>query len=70
MIYCMGVEADDIFKSFIFAEGEEKNCEKVKEKFEQYFIIKRNVLFERAKSSMRKQEPGEPFDVFITDLYC
>lgn len=50
--------------------GEEKKCEKVKEKFEQYFIIKRNVMFERAKLNMGKQKPGEPVDVFITDLYC
>ena len=44
MIYCMDDEADDIFKSFTFAEGQEKKCDKVKEKFDQYFIIKRNVI--------------------------
>ena len=32
MIYCMGDEADDIFKSFTFAEGDEKKYSKVKEK--------------------------------------
>ena len=70
MIYCMGDEADDIFKSFTFAEGDEKKYASVKEKFDQHFIIKRNVIFERAKFNMRKQEPSEPVDVFITDLYC
>ena len=66
----MGDEADDIVKSFTFAEEDEKKYAKVKEKFDQHFIIKRNVIFERAKFNMRKQEPGEPVDAFITDLYC
>ena len=71
MIYCIGDEADAIFKSFTFAERDEKKYAKVKEKFDQHFIIKRNVIFERAKFNMRlKQEPREPVVAFITDLYC
>ena len=68
MIYCMGDEADDIVKSFTFAEGDEKKYAKVKEKFDQHFIIKRNVIFECARFNMRKQEPSEPLDAFIADL--
>ena len=70
MSYCGDDEADDIVKSFTFATGDEKKYTKVKEKFDQHFIIKRNVIFERAKFNMRKQEPSEPVDAFITDLYC
>ena len=70
MSYCVDDEADDIVKSFTFATGDEKKYTKVKEKFDQHFIIKRNVIFERAKFNMRKQEPSEPVDAFITDLYC
>ena len=71
MIYCIGDEADAIVKSFTFAERDEKKYAKVKEKFDQHFIIKRNVIFERAKFNMRlKQEPREPVVAFITDLYC
>ena len=66
----MGDEADDIVKSFTFTEGDEKKYAKVKEKFDQHFIIKRNVIFERAKFNMRKQETSESVDAFITDLYC
>ena len=66
----MGDEADDIFKSFTFAKGEEKKYEKVKDKLDQHFIIKRNVIFERAKFNLRKQEPGVLVDALITDLYC
>lgn len=71
MIYCIGDEADAIVKSFTFAERDEKKYAKVREKFDQHFIIKRNVIFERAKFNMRlKQEPREPVVAFITDLYC
>ena len=66
----MGDEADGIFKSFTFPKGEERKYGKVKDKLDQHFIIKRNVIFERAKFNIRKQEPGEPVDAFITDLYC
>ena len=64
----MGDEADDIFKSFTFAKGEEGKYRKVKDKLDQHFIIKRNVILERAKFKMRKQEPGEPADAFIADI--
>ena len=70
MIYCMGDEADDISKSFILAREEERKYRKVNDKLYQHFIIKRNVIFERAKFNMRKQEHGEPVDAFIADLHC
>lgn len=66
----MGDDADDIVKSFTFASGDVKKYAKVKEKFDQHIIMKKNVIFERAKFNRRKQEPSEPVDAFITDLYC
>lgn len=46
----MGDKADNIFvKSFSFAGGDKKKYAKVKEKFDQHFIIKRNVVFKCAK---------------------
>ena len=69
MIYCIGDEADDIFKSFTFAKGEERKYGKVKDKLDQHFIIKGNVILERAKFKMRKREPGEPVDAYIVVLF-
>ena len=40
----------------------------VKDKFDSHFIKRRNVIFERAKFNMRKQEDGESVDGFITAL--
>ena len=41
----------------------------VKAQFDVHFIPRRNVIFERARFNSRKQEQGEPVDVFITALY-
>ena len=41
----------------------------MKERFENHFIVKRNVIFERAKFNSRNQRAGESVDSFITDLY-
>ena len=50
LIYCMGAEAEHIFKSFTFAEDADKNkYDPVLAKFEAYFVPKRNVIYERAK---------------------
>ena len=43
----MGDEADDILKSFHLSEGDLK-YKTVKEKFDDYFIRRRNVIYERA----------------------
>ena len=69
LIYMMGDEADDILKSFSLSEANAKKYDAVKQKFQEHFIIKRNVIFERAKFNSRSQHEGELVDNFITDLY-
>ena len=41
----------------------------VKKRLEDFFIIKRNVIFERAKFNLRSQQQNQPAEVFITDLF-
>ena len=41
----------------------------MKERFENHFIVKRNVIFERAKFNSRNERAGESVDSFIADLY-
>ena len=59
LIYSMGPEADDIFASFELNDENKKKYAKVKEKFDNHFIVRRNVIFERAKFNKRKQEDSE-----------
>ena len=70
LIYSMGEEADDIVVSFGLTAEEAKQYSVVKGKFEAHFVVKRNVIFERAKFNLRSQQDGESVDNFITDLYC
>ena len=48
---------------------ERKKYDNAKSKLEEHFIIKRNVIFERAKLDLRFQKENESVDNFITDLF-
>ncbi len=41
----------------------------MKQKLENFFIIKRNVIFERAKFNLQNQQENEPVETFITNLF-
>ena len=71
LIYAMGDDADDILRSFRLSVADNNNYDtvKVKAKFEAHFVKKRNVIYERAKFNLRRQEDGESVDLFITALY-
>ena len=70
LIYSMGEEADDIVMSRGLAAEEAKQYNVVRGKFEAHFVVKRNVIFQRAKFNLKSQQDGEAEDNFITDLYC
>ena len=66
LIYAMGDRADDILR----LSDDDKKYSVVVDKFENYFVRKRNVIYERAKLNRRRQEEGETVDEFITSLYA
>lgn len=61
----MGDDTEDIVTS---QEASVYNT--VKEKLEGHFMVRRNVIFERAKFNQRQQEQGATVDSFITALHC
>ena len=70
LIYCMGPQAEQIFKSLTFAaEGDKDDLAKVMEKFDCHFVPKRNAIFERAKFNQRYQEAGENIERYIRALF-
>ena len=69
LLYTMGRKSDDIMPTFALSAEDTKKYEGVKDRFEQHFVKKRNVIYERAKFNRRKQEVGESVISFITDLY-
>jgi len=70
LIYTMGDKGDDILRSFSLSEADKKKYDTVKAKFDSRFVKRRNVIYERAKFNMRKQEEGETIDSFVTALYA
>ena len=68
LIYSMGDLADDILRSFGLS-AEQQTYDAVKKKFEDHFVKRRNVIFERARFNQRRQEDGETAASFITALY-
>ena len=69
LLYCMGREAGDIFHSFHLSNAQQKQIKSVTEKFKNYFVVSRYVIFERSKFNMRNQEEGESVDTLITVLH-
>ena len=56
LIYLMGGEADNIVQSLGLTVEDQKKYDKVKKRLEDFFIIKRNVIFERVKFNLRSQQ--------------
>lgn len=69
LIYAMGPQAEGIFKSFAFSNGDERKYKKVMEKFDKYFVPKKNVIHERAKFHIRCQRQGESVEEFVRNLH-
>ena len=64
----MGDCADDILITLRLDE-EKATYEEVTQALNKHYEGRRNVIVERARFNRRKQQPGEPIDAFIQDLY-
>ncbi|UYV61752.1 K02A2.6-like [Cordylochernes scorpioides] len=69
LIYIMGDKAEEILILFNLSEAQIDDYKLVVSKFQDYFIGKRNVIYERAKFNRRSQGETEPVEEFITNLY-
>ena len=69
LVYTMGDKAEEIFLSFGLSAADAKKYDAVKGKFEDHFIVKYNIIYERAKFNRRVQTSSESVDQFITALY-
>ena len=70
LIYAMGDQADDILTSFKLSTSQIKQYHTVKTKFDEHFVVRQNVIFQRAKFNRRRQEDGKTVDTFITALHA
>ncbi|KAK0152721.1 hypothetical protein N1851_005743 [Merluccius polli] len=50
-LYCLGKEAENILKTFVYdAKGDENRYKEVLDKLERYFVPKVNVIHERVSA--------------------
>lgn len=61
----MGSEGEDILKSSSLS----KLYDVVTKRLEEYFVRRRNTIYEHARFNQRRQQPEESVDSFITALY-
>ena len=69
LIYSIGIDAENIMRSFGLEETEKKSFDTVLKKFNDHFIPKKNTIHERAKFHQRKRKTGESAEQFIRGLY-
>ncbi|XP_046142800.1 uncharacterized protein K02A2.6-like [Osmia bicornis bicornis] len=67
LLNCIGNDALDVFNMFAL-QTENLTTKLIFEKFEEYVKPRVNIIIERHKFHSRRQEEGEPFDSFLTDL--
>ena len=69
LLYCMGEAVEDTLSSTNISSKDRKKYESVMTKFDTFFNVRKNVIFERAHFNRRRQGPNESIEQFITSLY-
>ena len=54
LVYCLGDEADDVLRGQSLDANDRLQYSIVKEKFDKFFMPKKNVIYERARFNQRK----------------
>ena len=68
LLHVLGVDALVIYNSFDFGEEDKGEPKILIKHFDNHFLPKKNITFERHVFNARSQQPGETFDHFVTDL--
>ncbi len=65
LLYTMGEDADDVLASTNITDAERNDYATVINKFDGFFKVRRNLIFERAKFNRRDQAEGESAEQYI-----
>ena len=69
LLYCLGEEAETVLASTNITDEQRKAYDAVISKFDSFFKVTRNVIFERACFNHQVQLEGETAEQFIIELY-
>ena len=69
LLYCMGEEFEALLDSMNVNDEEKQDYAVVLVQFDDFFNVRRNIIFECARFNCRSQQEGETADEFIMELY-
>lgn len=69
LLYCLGEEAEAVLSSTNPTEEERSTYGTVIKKFDDFFKIRKNVIFERARFNRTNQFSEETAEQYIRELY-
>ena len=70
LLYCIGEEAESVLISTDATADDHKEYKKTIAKFDEFFSVQRNVIYERARFNRRSQLQSETAEEYIVELYC
>ena len=68
-LYCLGEEAEAALSSTNATAEERRVYDRVLAKFDSFFQVRKNVIYERARFNRRDQQSGETAEQYIMTLY-
>ena len=68
-LYCLGEEAEAVLTSTNATEDDRKEYDLILAKFVEFFHVRKNVIYERARFNRRNQLSGETAEEYIMVLY-
>ena len=69
-LYCLGEEAESVLASTNATAEDRGDFDRTIAKFDGYFQVRKNVIYERARFNRRSQQSGETADQYIMALYA
>ena len=69
LLYCLGEESEAVLSSTNPSEDDLTDYAKILGKFNGFFKVRKNVIFERARFNRRNQLEGETAETYIMELY-
>ena len=69
MLYTMGPNAEDVLMFIGVTDDDRKDYQKVVDKFNEFYKVRRNIILERARFNRWDQLPSETAEEYITVLY-
>ena len=69
-LYCLGEEAESVLASTNATGADRRDFDCIIAKFDAYFQVRKNVIYERARFNRRNQQSGETAEQYIMALYA